>query len=83
MRIREEATYPPRPKRPLKPKVHWQEPGGGIGGLSVLEEGEGVDGDGDEEDLVDSMRALDIEHFAQVSAPAKNTPVLLCYGFSL
>ena len=59
-----------------------------------MEEGEGVDGeggindervdsDGDEEDLADSMRALDIEHFVQVSAPAKNTPVLLFYVFSL
>jgi len=80
--------YPPRPKQPLKPK------GGGIGAIDlsvVVEEGEGeveagleagVDGRADpeveEEDLVDSMRALDIAHFAEVS-----TPPIDVQGFSI
>ncbi|RPB19239.1 hypothetical protein L211DRAFT_853423 [Terfezia boudieri ATCC MYA-4762] len=72
--------YPPRPKRPLKPKGG----GVTAGDLSMVVEneveeevegeadgeGEGqVDEDVDEEDLVDSMRNLEIDHFAAVSAP--------------
>jgi len=79
--------YPPWPKRLVKPKVHWQE-SGGITGLSILEEGEseggddeeGVDGEGDEEGI-DSMRALDIVHFAQVNKLGEAPPVLLFHCF--
>jgi len=48
----------------------------------AAEEGgvEEVDG---EEELVDSMRALDMKHFAQVGAPAENPPVLLLSDFPL
>ena len=42
----------------------------------------GVDGEGDE-DLLDSMRALDIEHFAQVSELGETPPVLLFHCFPL
>jgi len=70
--------YPPRPKLPLKPKgggigasdpsvlvegTAEDEAGGGVGGGV---DG-GVDGEVEEEDLVDSMRALDVAHFAEIS----------------
>ncbi|RPB18389.1 hypothetical protein L211DRAFT_874882 [Terfezia boudieri ATCC MYA-4762] len=72
-RIGKKPSYPTRPKRPLKPK------GGGaitssdltIIAEDILEEGanSGIEGGAeegeDEEDLVDSMRTLDIAYFAE------------------
>ena len=45
------------------------EAGGGVGGGVDGEVDGGVDGEVEEEDLVDSMRALDIAHLAEISAP--------------
>ena len=82
------SACPPRPKRPLKPKVR-----GGIGGtadLSVVAEDE-VEGVIEEEveevvekevdgvDLVDSMRNLGLAYFAEVSAPTY-CPAILPFG---
>lgn len=67
--------YPSRPKRPLKPKAGVM--GGGdilvavwVGVEEVVDPkvGRGV-GSMNEEDLVNSMRTLEIEHFAEVSTP--------------
>ena len=72
-RIGKKPFYPPRPKRPLKPKsgaqvvthsdltiVAKEEEAGSEIEAEVAEES------ANEEDLVDSMRALDIAYFAEV-----------------
>ena len=82
--------YPTRPKKPLKPKKEDV-----LGDLSVMvrlvdipeeednENDEEVDasdaGGEDEQDLIDSMRALEIGHFAEVSSHVQITPVFLYY----
>ena len=80
-RSTKKPAYPSRPKRPIKPKFG--------GDISILiedmvreeeetEEGEGYrlssGGDGD---LVDSMQALGITHFAEVSALQSTSTILL------
>ena len=75
--------YPPRPKRPLKPKGHIGDlsevADGGADGVDRGADSGGVDGgvvDDEEEDLVNSVRALEIAHFAEVSAYFSDRAIL-------
>lgn len=85
-RKHKKLPYLYRPKRSLKPKVYWQEPSGSITEPSMLvedaAEDEGVEGVDSEEELVDFMRALNMEHFVQVSTLAE-TLLFCCYRTSL